>query len=364
MSRSKNFFLSLISAILLLPPSGADAGLLDSCNFLPKKEAPKWVKTGWSLPDHYVGVGQAGKVDKKDEQIEASKQSALNDLSQKISVQVSGSLKDTLTSTSSGDKEIFDKEIELVTETSVKETLRDWKVEDRWLDRKNCMLWTLVTVSVESVEEVAAEMQMKSRFKAMVGFYDKGAGPNKVPGKKKELEYLKDAVGLLAEIDFDYLPDARVEEYYSEKYEEAIAALEKDIKNVRGKTIIVPMSAPDLFPPDVVKKIVLRFINSTKNVDQGQRSCGSEKECISMAGSDGYSRLALLKLKKKVEQGSMGAFKGTMTIEAVVYEVSTKKVVGGPVSGFAQVVSWTEDNIDWSMAIEKIFKSEKFAGIL
>ena len=364
MNRSRNFLLTLITTMLLLPVTGADAGLLDSCNFLPKKEAPKWVKTGWSLPGHYVGVGQAGKSDKEDEQIEASKQSALTDLSQKISVQVSGTLKDSITSTSSGDKEIFDKEIELVTETSVKETLRDWKVEDRWLDRKNCMLWTLVTVSVESVEEVATEMQMKSKFKAMLGFYDKGAGPNKVPGKKKELGYLKDALAILAEIDFYYIPDARSEEYYSDKYQQAIAALEKDIKSVGEKTAIVPLSLSGAFPSAVVEKIVLRFKKSAESADRYRRDCGSEDECIRMAGSDGYSRLALLKLSKKVEQGSMGAFKGTMTIEAVIYDASLKKVIKGPVSGFAQVVSWTEDNIDWSMAIEKIFKSEKFADLL
>jgi hypothetical protein len=153
---------SLFFVLALSLPSSAIAGM---CDFLPEEPAPKWVADGWSMKGYYAGVGVSEKKKMAEEQIEASRLDALNSISMRISVKVSSSVKDTITSSSSGERSMTEQEVEAVTESSVQQTLRDVEIKDKWLDRKNCRLWTLAVVSEESVEAVRKETEEKIRKK-------------------------------------------------------------------------------------------------------------------------------------------------------------------------------------------------------
>ncbi len=140
-------------------------GSYGKCDFLPEKKAPQWIGAGYKRSGYYMGVGTAGRRETVDEQMEASKHSALTAISSTISVTIKSTLRDTLIETSRGGASEMEQEIEMETDTSVEQTLRDTRYEDMWLDRKNCQLWTLAVVTEESVEAMKKEIEEKLQRK-------------------------------------------------------------------------------------------------------------------------------------------------------------------------------------------------------
>lgn len=133
-----------------------------TCDFLPEKPAPSWVEKRPEIPEYYVGIGTADMREKVEEQIESSQQNALVNLGKDITVTVQSTFLETV-STDESDK--IRQEVEAVTETKVLELLRGAKIREKWLDRKNCVLWTLAVVSRESVLAVQKELEEQIRRK-------------------------------------------------------------------------------------------------------------------------------------------------------------------------------------------------------
>jgi hypothetical protein len=128
------------------------------CDFLSERSMPSWVEKRPDILGYYVGVGSSEMRDTVEEQIESSQQNALVNLGKEISVSVQGKFTDTIASDDSGKVR---QEVESVTETRVQELLRGANIKEKWLDRKSCILWTLITVSRESVQAVQREIEEK-----------------------------------------------------------------------------------------------------------------------------------------------------------------------------------------------------------
>jgi len=146
----------LLSALLLVAAPAASFAY--RCDFMPDKPSPSWVEKRPELSGFYVGVGQSGTRETAEDQINASQANALVNLGKEISVSVQNTFTDTMSSDDTGKVR---QEVESVTETRVQELLRDAKIKEKWLDRKSCILWTLMTVSRESVQAVQKEIEEK-----------------------------------------------------------------------------------------------------------------------------------------------------------------------------------------------------------
>lgn len=154
----RTYYRLLLSTFLLI--ASPMASFAYRCDFLPDKPMPAWVEKRPELPGYYIGVGYSGTRDTAEDQIGASQANALVNLGKEISVSVQSTFTDTLASDESGKVR---QELETVTETRVQELLRDAKIKEKWLDRKGCILWTLMTVSRESVKAVQKEIEDKIR---------------------------------------------------------------------------------------------------------------------------------------------------------------------------------------------------------
>ncbi|MBI5638207.1 MAG: LPP20 family lipoprotein [Nitrospinae bacterium] len=130
-----------------------------NCSYLPESPMPAWVEKRPEMPGYYVGVGVAGPMREPQEQIDASQANALTNLGKEITVTV----KSTFTDIARQEGRWSDQEITAETETRVTALLRGAKTKEKWLDRKNCQLWTLVTVSREDVAAVQKEMEERAR---------------------------------------------------------------------------------------------------------------------------------------------------------------------------------------------------------
>ncbi|MDH5543332.1 MAG: LPP20 family lipoprotein [Nitrospinota bacterium] len=188
------------------------------CDFLPEEPPPKWITSGWTMPGHYVGVGVSERKDSVEAQLEASKQSALNEISMKISVSVSSTIRDTLKSSSRGGSDDVEQEVEAVTESSVKQTLRDVDFPNKWLNRDNCQLWTLAVISEKTVKAIQEEMKEKLAKKytsKMIMFFPLGenAALPEMKGRfKGNLESIFRELGLEVKApEAEFLPCAKGE---------------------------------------------------------------------------------------------------------------------------------------------------------
>jgi hypothetical protein len=128
----------------------------DDCAYLPDAPVPSWIHKLPDLPDLYVGVGSASRHASPEEQIQASMDAALAALAAGIQVYVKGTTIEI--ATVSENKEAID--ISSHTESSVRQLLREARIQSRWLDRKNCILWTLASVPKLVIEAALSRRVM------------------------------------------------------------------------------------------------------------------------------------------------------------------------------------------------------------
>lgn len=147
-----------LSAALVFCATAGNARAAN-CTFLPESPMPAWVEKRPELPGYYVGVGVAGPMSQPQEQIDASQANALTNLGKEISVTV----KSVVTDIARQEGRWSEQQITAEAETRVSALLRGAKTKEKWLDRKNCQLWTLVTVSREDVAAVQREMEERAR---------------------------------------------------------------------------------------------------------------------------------------------------------------------------------------------------------
>lgn len=165
--RVVGFLIVLAAAVNFLDPSVSaqtapvtqptDRG----CTFMPESPAPSWIKTRPNIPGMYVGVGQAGKLTIPEAQIRAAEAAALEGLSSEIEVQIKSKLIVIETENSKRANTFAESK----TESGIQQLLRNAQIQERWLDRANCMLWAFATVSELSVENVRQEIQKEVKRK-------------------------------------------------------------------------------------------------------------------------------------------------------------------------------------------------------
>lgn len=139
--------------------AAAGSGRAANCTYLPESPMPAWVQKRPEIPGYFVGVGVAGPMPQPQEQIDASQTNALSNMGKEISVTV----KSAFTDVARQEGRWSEQEITAETETRVTALLRGAKTKEKWLDRKNCQLWTLVAVSREDVAAVQKEMEERAR---------------------------------------------------------------------------------------------------------------------------------------------------------------------------------------------------------
>ena len=357
----KNHILLYFLLFLIIPIESQ--AFWGSCKFMDEEPKPAWVEPGYEKRGYYVGVGLAEERDSVEKQKADSEQNALGNLAQNISVRIESSIRQEMKEGSGGAvDESFEKEISVSSHVSAKELLRGVKVKDQWLDRKKCMLWTLTEISRTSVEKVKTELIMKNKLAFFNELLEKGSDRKKERDVKRRRKYLGDGKMLLAEIDFSYLPAESSRRYYESKLEKALSRINATLGKSKGRTVIAALKSEDSLPDSVVSRILDWARKKEGKADRLVSACHDSGECIRIASERGFSRLMLVKVMTSRGTSAMGAIKGTLTVEYTLFDVETRKVLSGPKSSFAQVIGWSEEEINWNMAAEKIISNGRVAG--
>lgn len=344
----------LIGVSLSLP---VWAGLFSSCDAGPDVPRPDWVsKLDYSLPGHYVGVGSAERAGKnRDEQVKAAENNAKSSLVQRIEVTIRADNEQSTRMNNQGvQKDVLSK----VT-VSAEEVLRGLQIKDRWVDQDTCTHHTLMVISKESVAQAKREKTMKQRMENFKLLLADGTDRNKNRDIKVRRKYLEDAQSLLADTDFSVLPEELNKEIYSKRMSDVLALINKETSQVSGRMALVALNQDGTLRADVIGKLLDQLRSGDNSADRLMADCNTVNDCISRANERGFSKLALLKVGSQVGMSQMGALKGTLTVSRTVYDIESHKVLKGPDTVTAQVIGWSNEELDWLAAAEKAMLSLK-----
>lgn len=143
----------------------------DSCTFLPDRPTPTWVNKRPNTAD-FVGISSAPRMANPTEQIQAAELNARTALAAEIEVAVSETMKVVMDerNRTSGTTTSVDSNDSIVVEgkQAVNQTLMGARIEERWLDRENCIVHVLATATKASVEE--AQQKLAERLRKLFKF--------------------------------------------------------------------------------------------------------------------------------------------------------------------------------------------------
>jgi len=143
----------------------------ESCTFLPERSAPGWVNKRPGTMD-FVGVGSAPRMANPTDQIQAAEQNARTALAAEIEVAVNETIHMEMEEKNRTTKTTTEHEsnmaISMAAKQTVDQTLMGSRIEERWLDRENCIVHVMATASQASVEE--ARMKLAERLRKLFKF--------------------------------------------------------------------------------------------------------------------------------------------------------------------------------------------------
>lgn len=338
----------LLSALFISQP--AWAGLFSSCEGASKEPRPEWVsKLDYSLPGFYVGVGSAGKEGKnREEQIKAAASNAKSNLAQGIEARIISENKQLTQVNKQGVQQDAQSNVTV----SAEEVLRGLKTKDQWIDKDTCSVYTLVVISVDSVKQAKREKSMKLKFEKFKELLAEGEDRNKNQDIKLRRNFLENAQATLADIDLSLLQEEAQGKVYVKRLNDAIILMNKETSQVRGRMALVALNTDGTLNAGVMGKMLDQLRASDIPTERLLGACSTEDDCKTMAARRGFSKLALLKAASKVEISQMGARKGTITIIRTVYDIDNHKQQG-PHTVSAQVIGWSNEELDWAAAAEK-----------
>jgi len=138
----------------------------DVCTFLPERPAPGWVSKRPATMD-FVGVGSAPRMANPTDQIQAAEQNARTSLAAEIEVAVNETVHMEMEEKNRTTKTAIEHEsnmaISLAAKQTVDQTLMGSRIEERWLDRENCIVHVMATASQASVEEARKKLAERLR---------------------------------------------------------------------------------------------------------------------------------------------------------------------------------------------------------
>ncbi|MFA7268141.1 MAG: hypothetical protein WC073_02230 [Sterolibacterium sp.] len=210
--------LRALAFIGLLGLSGLSSGA--TCDFIPARPKPAWVGFEKDFSridgDYFEGVGfwERGNAN-PNEQIKQSRQAALESLVTSIQVNVKTSLVQETSKRETSGVAVAESSLKSVTEATTQISLKNVQAADVWLDRDQCVVWTLLRVPKRVVEASQREqyaMALLGIFKEQVKLAD-----DATQAAEKRIAAYRQATVVLGNIDFSLLTGVPPIKFFQEQ---------------------------------------------------------------------------------------------------------------------------------------------------
>lgn len=351
----KNIFISgtwLVIFIFSIPVFSMS--LFSSCEDGSTESRPDWVsKPDYNLPGYYVGVGSSEKRIKAERKKE-SETLAKRELVEHIEVTIKA---ENEQSTRVSNQKVQNDAQSKVTVTA-EEVLRGLQIKSRWVDNETCAQYTLMVISKKAVEQSKLEKTMKNRLGKFKELLAEGTNRYKNPDINDRRKYLGDAQELLSETNFMLLPEENGKAFYDKQLNEAIASINREASQAKGMALFV-LNKDHNLKDGVIGKMVDQLRSVDQSTDQLMENCNQEQECIKTAKERGFTKLTMLIADCQVGVSQMGSLKGKLTVTKRIYDLESRKIIDESHAMSAEVIGWSNEELDWSAAAEKVMQGLK-----
>ena len=326
-----------------------------ACEGGSEEPKPEWVsRPDYSLPGYYVGVGASEKEDKSERQKE-SETLAKKELVEHIEVTIRA---ENEQSTRVNNQKVQNDALSKVTVTAG-EVLHGLEIKNRWLDKESCAQYTLMVISKKAVEQSKHEKIMKVRLGKIKELLEEGANRNKNPDINDRRMNLEDAQDLLAETNFVLLPEENGKPFYEKLLKDAFAALDQEAAQAKNRMALFVLNKDHILNDGVIGKMVDQLRSADQSTDRLMTDCTQEQDCIKTAHDRAFTRLTILIASCQVGTSPMGSLKGTLTVTKKIYDLQSRKVLDGLRTMSAEVIGWSNEDLDWNAAAEKVMRGLK-----
>jgi hypothetical protein len=342
-----------LAAVLFAIPASS-MSLFSSCDDGSAEPRPEWViRPDYSLPGYYVGVGQSDKSGKAERQKE-SETFAKRDLVEHIEVTIKA---ENEQSTRVSNQKIQNDAQSKVT-VSAEEVLRGLEIKSRWVDKDTCVQYTLMVISNKAIEQAKREKTMKNRLQRFKLLLAEGTSINKNPDINVRRKYLEDAQEMLTETNFILLPEENGKVFYEKQLKDAFASIDKESSQAKGMALFV-LNKDHNLKDGVIGKMVDQLRAADQSTDRLMENCDQEQACIKTAKERGFTRLTMLIADCHVGISQMGSLKGKLTVTKKIYDLDSRKIIDESHAMSAEVIGWSNEELDWSAAAEKVMQGLK-----
>jgi hypothetical protein len=344
--------IGLVAVIFCIPASSMS--LFSNCDDGSNDPRPDWVtRPDYSLQNYYVGVGQSEKSGKSEKQKE-SEMLAKRDLVEHIEVTIKA---ENEQSTRVSNQKVQNDAQSKVT-VSAEEVLRGLEIKSRWVDKDTCVQYTLMVISKKAVEQTKREKTMKNRLERFKILITEGSSRNKNPDINDRRKYLEDAQEMLSETNFLLLPEENGKAFYEKQLNEALATINKETSQAKGMALFV-LNKDHNLKDGVIGKMVDQLRSADQSTDRLMENCDQEQACIKTAKERGFTRLTMLIADCRVGISQMGSLKGKLTVTKRVYDLDSRKILDESHAMSAEVIGWSNEELDWNAAAEKVMQGLK-----
>jgi hypothetical protein len=127
------------------------------------------------------------------------------------------------------------------------------------------------------------------------------------------------------------------------------------LQAVNNQTLVLTVSSQKL--PEVThKELASRFGNDMANSKYIYPApCSLRDECLRYAQSRRAKHLILVTIRTSVTEGDMGGMLAELSIDALLFDVTSSRQLSGVQHQKGQVVSFDSQNIAWAQAIDRLF---------
>ena len=340
-------------AVLFATPVSS-MSLFSSCDDGSSEPRPDWVsKPDYNLSGYYVGIGSSEKSAKVERQKEAE-MIAKRDLVEHIEVTIKAENEQSI--------RVLNQKIQNDAQSKVtvtaEEVLRGLEIKSRWVDKDTCAQYTLMVISKKAVEQTKREKAMKSHLENFKGLLAEAANRNKNPDVNDRRKYLEDAQELFSETNFTLLPEENGKAFYEKQLNEAIASINKETSQAKGMALFV-LNKDHNLKDAVIGKMVDQLRSTDQSTDRLMEKCDQELACIKTAKERGFSKLTILIADCQVGISQMGSLKGKLTVTKKIYDLDSRKILDESHAMSAEVIGWSNEELDWSAAAEKVMQGLK-----
>lgn len=323
----------------------------ENCLYRQQGAKPDWTEADPGIAGFYTGVGCAKKGD---DQLEQARKNALAALCETIKVSVKSEVDIKVTDHSTdGVSTSTSRKMEHSVQSLSDLNLSDIAEAGRWLDQDNCMVWVRLKMKRDLVNQFITLKQADDLYK-------KAADRQNGLSPSDRLKLITDAFLILKNVDFTRLPaHYGTRELLTKRFTEIRQSITS--QSAHGK-ILFTVTGGEILRSDDKKALAERFMRGMggKAVYRDTDLCNDEQACLDYGRGNNAAFLVRIGANTSLSSGSMGMWKGTLSLTVTVSDVALGKRVTERISESGSVISFDKNRFNWQEVVEKLFQEKKF----